>query len=123
MNRPRELRYQAYLGILLGFLLFFFMLSMSGCVTWYSIEVCNPETLVCSTVRVLSGREFEKPNVTYSRDGDSASFTFGADKATQAGPSEYAKGARDVIGAIYGIQAQPAPVIITPIPAPEEENQ
>ena len=65
--------------VLIGILIVF---MLSACMTTYSIEKQTPDGNV--TVLVKSFREFEQPNVQYSRTGDDVIFTFGAESATTA---------------------------------------
>lgn len=58
------------------------MLCLSGCMTTYEITKHTPDGDI--TVAVRSFREFQQPNVSYSRTGEDVTFTFGAESATTA---------------------------------------
>ena len=83
------------------------IMALSGCMTTYDIRVCHQDTQVCSEVNVKSYREFQQPNVHYSRDGNGIIFTFGAENATTA-TSPIEQAVADVIRA--------TPSAILPVP-------
>jgi len=60
------------------------ILTVTGCLTKYQVVVCSEEEDTCSSVKVWSFREFNNPQVTYGRNEDGVTFTFGADTATTA---------------------------------------
>jgi len=69
---------------LLGFFIVLFAVQiLSGCMTTYVVEATHPNGQQ-TRVEVRSFREFEQPEVHYSRDGESVSFDFGATSATTA---------------------------------------
>ena len=82
------------------------MLTLGGCMTKYSITK-NMQDGSTVTVTVQSFREFEQPQVHYSRTGEDVVFDFGAASATTAtSPIEAA--VADVIRA--------TPSVILPVP-------
>jgi hypothetical protein len=93
--------------ILKIYIVLIFALILSGCMTSYDIRVCHQDTQVCSEVNVKSYREFSQPNVYYSRDGNGATFTFGAEAVTVA-TSPVEQAVADVIRA--------TPSVILPVP-------
>jgi hypothetical protein len=82
----REHRYAAYIGLLIGLLLPLLFL-LGGC-TSYTIQRGVDGCAECVSVKVLSWREFEQPEVHYARGPDSAEFDFGAASATTGNPLE-----------------------------------
>jgi len=87
----RESRYVGYIGLILGVALALLLLALGGCATQYEIKVCHQKAVTCSYVNVKSFREFNQPNVHYSRDGENVVFTFGAkDAITGTSPVEQA---------------------------------
>jgi len=104
---PRESRYTAYIGILIGFFAGLILMLLNGCSTIYDISACHTETDVCTTVHVKSYREFEQPQVQYTRTADGVIFTFGAESATTA-TSPIEQAVADVI--------RSAPSAILPVP-------
>ena len=95
------------MAVLIVIVLLALLVILSGCVTSYNIQACHPDGGVCTTVDVKSYREFEQPNVVYSRDGDSVTFSFGATSATTAA-SPIESAVADVIRA--------TPSVILPVP-------
>ena len=59
------------------------LLNVTGCMTTYVVEATHPSGQQ-TRVEVRSFREFEQPEVHYSRDGESVTFDFGATSATTA---------------------------------------
>lgn len=82
----REQRYGAYMGLMIGLLLGLILL-LQGC-TSYTIQRGVQGCAECVSVKVLSWREFEQPQVHYSRTGQDAEFNFGAASAVTASPLE-----------------------------------
>lgn len=81
---------------LVAFVLFIVLAILSGCMTTYDIQACNPESGTCTSVNVKSFREFEQPEVHYTRTPNGIEFSFGAESAaTATSPIEAAVG--DVI--------------------------
>ena len=76
--------YRNLIAIMTVVLVLSLMLLLGGCMTSYDIRVCHQDTQVCSEVNVKSYREFQQPNVHYSRDGSEVTFTFGAENASTA---------------------------------------
>lgn len=106
MKRTQELRYQAYLGMLLGFLLFFTMLAIQGC-TIYRLKAPQSDgTIVEVFVMYPPGK---KVNLTDLEIGE---FKLGAAKGEQPGPDAYTKSMLQMLSLLYG---RPPPVIITPL--------
>jgi hypothetical protein len=56
--------------------------ALTGCMTTYEVVKQTPEGDV--RVKVSSFREFEQPQIHYSRVGDDVVFDFGAESATTA---------------------------------------
>jgi hypothetical protein len=103
MNK-QERRYAAYIGLMIG--LAIGLLLTSGCMTKYSIskQMQDGSSVV---VTVQSFREFEQPQIHYSRDGENVTFDFGAAAAT-TGESPIEAAVADVIRA--------TPSVILPVP-------
>jgi hypothetical protein len=75
------------------------VLLLTGCMTTYEVVKQTPE----GDVRVLvkSFREFEQPQIHYSRQGQDVTFDFGAESATTASsPVEEAFGEAIKAGAV-----------------------
>jgi len=101
MNRER--RYTALIGLMLGFLIASLLTLMGGCTT-YTIQRGQPGCAECTTVKVVSWREFEQPVVHYERDGDSAAFDFGAASARSS------VDLNQVIGLLQAVAAGQIPI-------------
>ena len=89
MNRT----YNNLIAVLIVVLILSLMLLLNGC-TIYRVKTVPGKSV---TVGVYSTRSFQAPELHYEREGENASFSFGADSATQPGPNDYARG---VIGGI-----------------------
>ena len=61
----------------------FALLLLGGCMTTYEVTKQTPEGDV--RVVVKSFREFEQPQIHYSRQGQDVTFDFGAESATTSG--------------------------------------
>lgn len=84
------------------------ILCLSGCMTTYEITKHTPDGDI--TVAVRSFREFQQPNVAYSRTGEDVTFTFGAESATTAeSPIERAIGSVIEQGGSIGATLVPTP--------------
>jgi hypothetical protein len=91
------LTYERYVGRM-G-LTIFALLALTACMTTYEVVKQTPE----GDVRVLvkSFREFEQPQIHYSRQGNDVTFDFGAESATTASsPVEEAFGEAIKAGAV-----------------------
>lgn len=79
---------QLFEALLITILLALAVLLLGGC-TIYRVH-SEPGKSV--DVKVYSTRSFEAPVLLYTRVGDDATFSFGADSATQPGINDYAAG-------------------------------
>ena len=111
MKRAQEQRYQAYLGLLLGFLLFFTMLAIGGC-AYRSITLTKDDnTVIKLTSLTPPGQKWLQPVFEYNRDGEVIDIKLKAEGASQPGVGDYSRGAADILSLIYG---RPPPAPITP---------
>ena len=101
---PREKRYSAYIGILIGFLIAVLM-TLPGC-TIYKVH-SEPGKSV--DVSVWSTRNFVAPDLVYTRDGEAVGFSFGAESSVQPGPQDYAAGVATGVRAMMMVPATPKP--------------
>jgi hypothetical protein len=77
MNRT----YNNLIAVLIVVLILSLMLLLNGC-TIYRVKTVPGKSV---TVGVYSTRSFQAPELHYEREGENASFSFGADSATQEG--------------------------------------
>lgn len=100
MERKQELRYHAYLGVLLGLLLFFVMVVMNGC-TIYRVKVPQSDgTVVSAFIMYPPGKKVNLSNLEFGK------FKLGSAEGEQPGPSDYAKASADIIDALLYKRAQ-----------------
>jgi hypothetical protein len=104
---PREKRYAAYMGFMIG-LGIALVILLGGCATQYEVKVCHEDTVTCSFVNVKSYREFNQPNIRYVRDGSGVDFTFGAEDAI-TGTSPVEQAVADVIRSSPQLILPPVP--------------
>ena len=77
MNRT----YNNLIAVLIVVLILSLMLLLNGC-TIYRVKTVPGKSV---TVGVYSTRSFQAPELHYEREGENATFSFGADSATQEG--------------------------------------
>lgn len=69
------------IAVFIAVLLLLIIVALSGCMTKYEINKTEPDGTNI-TVSVQSFREFEQPDVSYTRVGTDVEFTFGAEAAS-----------------------------------------
>ena len=69
------------------------MVLMSGWTVYKVHSIPGKET----KVSVYSSRNFVAPDLNYEREGDNATFSFGAESSIQPGPMDYAAGVADAL--------------------------
>ena len=98
--------YRNLMAVLVVIVYLAVLVILSGCMTKYAITK-NMQDGSSVTVLVQSFREFEQPQVHYSREGETVTFDFGAATAT-TGESPIESAVADVIRA--------TPSVILPVP-------
>ena len=80
--------YRNLMAVLVVMVYLALLIILGGC-TIYKVH-SEPGKSV--DVSVWSTRSFVAPDLNYTRTGEDASFSFGADQTTQPGPQDYAAG-------------------------------
>lgn len=100
MERKQKVCYHGYLGVLLGFLLFFVIVVMNGC-TIYRLKIPQSDgTVVSAFIMYPPGKKVNLSNLEFGK------FKLGSAEGKQPGPSDYAKASADIIDALLYKQAQ-----------------
>ena len=82
----RDMRvFNNLLAILIVVCAWVLMILLGGC-TIYKVHSVPGES---AKVSIYSTRSFTAPELAYQRQGDNATFSFGADSATQPGPGDW----------------------------------
>jgi hypothetical protein len=101
---PREERYSALIGIMLGLLIALLLITLGGCTSTYEVRRCEGD--VCSYAKVKSRNEFDN-GMSIVYNGEARTFEFHANQVTK-GSEALEQGVASLLASL--------PQLLTPVP-------